>query len=89
MKTLLRMSQCAALTAALAVLMAATASAGCRQAGGLATMITKDLAIFMSEAALKNAIANHGWKAAGPIKTVCKDDAAVTTTCTSRRRACD
>lgn len=30
----------------------------------------------------------HNWKAAGPMKMVCKDD-TLTTTCTARRRACD
>jgi hypothetical protein len=59
-----------------------------RKAGGVATMVTKDLAEFMAEAALKNAIANHGWKAAEPIKLDCKDE-TLTTTCTARRRACD
>jgi hypothetical protein len=60
----------------------------CRTAGGVATMVTRSLAEFMAEAALKNAMANHGWKAAGPIKLQCKDE-TLTTTCTARRRACD
>jgi len=46
------------------------------------------VAEFMAEAALKNAIADHGWKAAGPISMQCNDD-TFTTTCTARRRACD
>jgi hypothetical protein len=62
--------------------------AACRRAGGLATMPTEALSKFMAEAALKNAIANHGWKAAGPISMSCKDEGLVTT-CTARRRACD
>ncbi len=53
----------------------------------LAQMPTRAVAEFMADAALKNAIANHGWKAAGPISTKCKDD-TFTTTCTARRRAC-
>jgi hypothetical protein len=36
-----------------------TAEAGCRRAGGVATMVTKDLAIFMANAALKNSIAGN------------------------------
>ena len=75
--------------AGLAVTLAATdATAGpCYNAGGSATMITTDLAKFMAEAALKNSIAGHGWKASGPIKMECKDD-GLTTTCTARRLAC-
>ena len=65
-----------------------SAEAGCRRAGGLAEMPTRALAEFMAEAALKNAIAAHGWTAAGPIKMECKDG-TITTTCTARRRACN
>lgn len=64
------------------------AEAACRKAGGLAQMPTRAVAEFMAEAALKNAIAAHGWTAAGPISMQCKDD-TLTTTCTARRRACD
>ncbi len=64
-----------------------SAEAGCRRAGGEATMITKDLAVFMAKAALKNSIADHGERPKGPIKVACKDD-TFTTTCTARRQAC-
>jgi hypothetical protein len=64
-----------------------TAEAGCRRAGGVATMITKDLAVFMAEAALKNSIADHGERPSGPVHVACKDD-GLTTTCTARRQAC-
>lgn len=64
-----------------------SAEAGCRRAGGVATMVTKDLAVFMAEAALKNSIADHGERPKGPIKLACKDD-GLTTTCTARRQAC-
>ena len=63
------------------------AQAGCRRAGGEATMITKDLAVFMATAALKNSIADHGERPKGGIKIACKDD-TFTTTCTARRQAC-
>jgi len=77
------------LAAALGLAASATAAdAACRQAGGLATMPTQALSEFMANAALKNAIANHGWKAAGPIKVKCTDE-TLTVTCTARRRACD
>jgi hypothetical protein len=51
------------LSLALAIAGAATwssAEAGCRRAGGVATMVTYDLAVFMANAALKNSIADHG-----------------------------
>jgi hypothetical protein len=73
-----------ALTGAMTV---SSAEAGCRRAGGEATMITKDLAVFMAEAALKNSIADHGERPKGAIELACKDD-TFTTTCTARRQAC-
>ncbi len=43
------------LAAALAGVAAfSAAEAGCRRAGGVATMVTYDLAVFMANAALKN-----------------------------------
>jgi hypothetical protein len=73
---------------ALAGVMTATgAQAGCRRAGGEATMITKDLAVFMANAALKNSIADHGERPSGPVSLTCKDD-GLTTTCHARRQAC-
>ncbi len=70
-----------------AALSATSAQAGCRRAGGEATMVTKDLAIFMANAALKNSIADHGERPSGPVALSCKDD-MLTTTCTARRQAC-
>lgn len=81
----LRMS---VLVAASLLLGAQGAEAACRRAGGVAEMPTRGVAEFMAEAALKNAIAAHGWKAAGPVSMQCKDG-TLTTTCTARRRACD
>ena len=78
-------------TAAIALAVTAGASsadAACRRAGGLATMATTAIAQFMADAALKNALAAHNWKAAGPISMSCKDDGLMTT-CVARRRACD
>ena len=66
---------------------ATSADAGCRRAGGEATMITKDLAVFMANAALKNSIADHGERPSGPVSLSCKDD-GLTTTCHARRQAC-
>lgn len=64
-----------------------TAEAGCRRAGGVATMVTYDLAVFMANAALKNSIADHGERPSGPVQLKCTDD-TLTTTCTARRQAC-
>ena len=79
---------CLSLAVVLAV--AATVSnaeAGCRRAGGVATMVTYDLAVFMANAALKNSISDHGERPAGPVQLKCTDD-TLTTTCTARRQAC-
>jgi hypothetical protein len=59
----------------------------CVMAGGEATMVTQDLAKFMSEAALKNSIAAHNWKASGAVSTKC-DAANGLPHCVSKRRAC-
>ena len=64
-----------------------SAEAGCRRAGGVATMVTYDLAVFMANAALKNSIADHGERPAGAVQLKCTDD-TLTTTCTARRQAC-
>ena len=64
-----------------------TAEAGCRRAGGVATMVTYDLAVFMANAALKNSIADHGERPSGPVQLKCTDD-TLTTTCTAHRQAC-
>lgn len=65
----------------------AGARAECRTIGGSADMVTTDLAKFMAEAALKNAIASHGLKPAGPITMTCKED-TFTTNCKAFRKAC-
>lgn len=84
----------AALVAGLAGLSAAFMTATveakggkCVIAGGEATMVTEDLAKFMSEAALKNSIAAHNWTASGSITTKC-DSASTLPHCVSKRRAC-
>ncbi len=78
-----------ALASVAMVVVAGSAQAGsaCRRAGGEATMITEDLAKFMSNAALKNALAAHKWTAHGAVTTKC-DSAAGLPHCVSRQRAC-
>lgn len=65
----------------------AQAGGKCVMAGGEATMVTQDLAKFMAEAALKNSIAAHSWKAAGPISMKC-DAPYGMSHCMARRKAC-
>lgn len=65
----------------------AAGKGGCVMAGGEATMVTEDLAKFMAEAALKNAIAAHGWTAKGPVKMKC-DSPNGLPHCMARRKAC-
>jgi hypothetical protein len=75
------------LSLAAVVLLGQAAEAGCRTVVGSADMITRDLATFMANAALKNAIAAKGLKPSGTIKLTCRDD-AVTTYCKASRPAC-
>ena len=84
MMRLIGLSLSVALIGAMSV---SSAEAGCRRAGGEATMITKDLAVFMAKAALKNSIADHGERPKGAVQLFCKDD-SFTTTCHARRQAC-
>lgn len=61
--------------------------AGCRTVVGSADMVTTDLAKFMANAALKNAIEAHGLKPSGEVKLTCRED-ALTTYCKATRKAC-
>ncbi|MGE0022926.1 MAG: hypothetical protein AB7S70_04755 [Hyphomicrobium sp.] len=64
------------------------AEAGCRTIVGSADMVTTDLAKFMANAALKNAIEAHGLKPSGEIKLTCRED-TFTTYCKASRPACN
>jgi hypothetical protein len=75
------------LAAATLALSAAGANAGCRTVVGSADMVTTDLAKFMANAALKNAIEAHGLKPSGEIKLTCRED-TFTTYCKASRPAC-
>lgn len=70
------------------VLSSLSAEAACRTVVGSADMITRDLAEFMANAALKNAIEAKGLKPAGAVKLTCRDD-TVTTYCKASRQACN
>ena len=61
--------------------------AHCVRAGGEATMITEDLAKFMSQAALKNSIAGMGAKPVGPISLKCTTGPGLPY-CIAKQKAC-
>lgn len=73
---------------ALAGLSVQSANAGCRTVVGSADMVTTDLAKFMANAALKNAIEAHGLKPSGEVKLTCRED-TLTTYCKASRPACN
>jgi hypothetical protein len=71
-----------------AVFCGQSAEAGCRTVVGSADMVTTDLAKFMANAALKNAIAAKDLKPSGEIKLTCRED-TFTTYCKASRPACN
>ena len=86
--TLISIAALAALAAVGPVAAAQKAGGGkCVMAAGQATMVTQDLAKFMAEAALKNAIAAHNWTASGAVKVKCDTEAGLPH-CTAKRKAC-
>ena len=85
MKTLM----CMGMIAAAGLTVASTeAPAGCVIAGGQATMVTLDLAQYMANAALKNSINAHGWRARGAVRTRCDTSSVGLPHCVSRQKAC-
>lgn len=84
---MIRTSVLVALAATL-TLGSTAALAECRTVAGSADMVTRDLAKFMAEAALKNAIEAKGMKPAGDMSMNCRDD-TFTTYCKATRRACN
>jgi hypothetical protein len=78
----------AAAAVALAALSATPAAAkSCVLAGGEATMVTKDMAVFMANAALNNSMKDKGLKPQGAAKVTCKDPAPLTY-CIAQQKAC-
>jgi hypothetical protein len=71
-----------------AVLSGQSAEAGCRTVVGSADMVTTDLAKFMANAALNNAIEAKGLKPSGQISLTCRED-TFTTYCKASRPACN
>ena len=59
----------------------------CVMAGGEATMVTRGMAEFMANAALKNSIKAKELTASGPVNLKCNDPAPLTY-CLAKQRAC-
>ncbi len=59
----------------------------CVLAGGEATMVTKDMAVFMANAALTNSMKAKGLAPVGKAKVTCKDPAPLTY-CLAQQKAC-
>ncbi len=72
---------------AAALVLSGSADAACRKVVGSADMVTRDLAKFMANAALKNAIEAKGLRPAGEVTLNCRDD-TFTTYCKASRPAC-
>lgn len=81
------MFRLSALALAGAMLCAPNAVAGCQTVVGSADMVTTDLAKFMANAALKNAIEAKGLKPSGDVALSCRED-TFTTYCKATRKAC-
>ena len=59
----------------------------CVLAGGEATMVTKDLADFMANAALKNSMKDKGLTPQGAVKLTCNAPSPLTY-CLAQQKAC-
>lgn len=69
--------------------MTTSAYAGkCSSSSASGLGVTKDIAMFMSNKALKDMIAKNGEKGKGKITTTCDSSAIVSTTCISKQASC-
>ena len=86
-----KLSKSVAITAMLAGSLFAAAGTAqakkCVLAGGQGNGVTKDIAIFMAKAALKNSQKKLGVKPAGKTKVSC-DVQVLFSSCTAKQRAC-
>ena len=82
------LAQMAGLALVVTALMApATEAKTCVLAGGEATMVTKDLADFMANAALKNSMKDKGLTPQGAVKLTCNAPSPLTY-CLAQQKAC-
>ena len=78
-----------ALLTVAAVAMTTSAQAGkCSSSSASGLGVTKDIAMFMSNKALKDMIAKNGEKGKGKVTTSCDSSAIVSTTCISKQASC-
>jgi hypothetical protein len=73
--------------AALSLTTAAQAGS-CAMTSATGLGVTKDIAMFMSNKALKDMTAKNGEKGSGKVTTTCDGSTIVTTTCVSKQRTC-
>ena len=77
------------LATAAALTLATAAQAGhCSMSKASGLGVTKEIATFMSNKALKDMTAKNGEKGVGKVTTTCDSGAVVSTTCTSSQRTC-
>ena len=60
----------------------------CAKSSASGLGISKEIATFMSNKALKDMIAKNGEKGTGNVTTTCDSGAIVSTTCISSQRSC-
>jgi len=78
-----------ALLAAAAVLMSTGAQAAkCSVSSASGLGVTKDIATYMSNKALKDMLAKNGEKGKGKVTTTCDGSMVVSTTCISKQKSC-
>ncbi len=78
-----------AFAAIAAVSFASAAQAGhCSRSSAAGLGVTKEIATFMSNKALKDMIAKNGEKGVGRVSTTCESGAVVATKCTSSQKSC-
>ncbi len=78
-----------ALLTVAAVAMSTGAQAGkCSNSSASGLGVTKDIAMFMSNKALKDMVAKNGEKGVGKVTTTCDSSAIVSTTCVSKQKSC-
>lgn len=72
---------------AIAILTPTAQAKTCVLAGGEATMVTKDMADFMANAALKNSMKDKGLTPQGAVKLTCNAPSPLTY-CLAQQKAC-
>lgn len=82
------MLRIALLTVAALTLSTGAQAAKCSVSSASGLGVTKDIATFMSNKAVKDMIAKNGEKGVGKVTTTCDSSAVVSTTCVSKQKSC-